>query len=502
MDIIWFKRDLRIRDNEALYEACLNKNVIPLYILEPELWKQPDLSYRHYNFLLECLSDLNNDLKKLGQKLIVRIGDSVEIFSELNDLYNISSIWSHQETWNYWTYERDMRVRNWVKNNKVKWIEKVQNGVIRGLKNRDGWSVNWNKKMYSDISPIPRKIESLEIKSEKLPTASSLGLKYDKCAYRQKGGSKNANKLLNSFLYKRGKNYSKEISSPLLAFDSGSRLSPHISFGTISIREIIKETNKRKKNIKENSKMTTNRWLKSINTFSSRLRWHCHFIQKLEDEPELQFKNMHRAYDNIRINTKYSENFEKWKEGKTGFPMIDASMRSLIANGWLNFRMRAMLMSFASYHLWLPWQKTSLYLANLFTDYEPGIHYNQSQMQSGTTGINSIRIYNPIKQGIDHDPNTIFIKKWIPELKKIAKEKIHNPIEIDNNKSDYPKMIIDEKLARKEAAKKIFSIRKLIGHKEEAKRIYNKHGSRKSGLKKTTIPLKKRSKIVKQKSLF
>ena len=182
--------------------------------------------------------------------------------------------------------------------------------------------------------------------------------------------------------------------------------------------------------------------------------------------------------------------------------MIDASMRSLIANGWLNFRMRAMLMSFASYHLWLPWQKTSLYLASLFTDYEPGILYNQSQMQSGTTGINSIRIYNPIKQGIDHDPNTIFIKKWIPELKKIAKEKIHNPIEIDNNKSDYPKMIIDEKLARKEAAKKIFSIRKLIGHKEEAKRIYNKHGSRKSGLKKTTIPLQKRSKIVKQKSLF
>ena len=151
MDVIWFKRDLRIRDNEALYEACRNNIVIALYILEPELWKQPDLWYEHYNFLLECLSDLNNDLKKLGQKLIVRIGDSVEIFGELNDLYNISSIWSHQETWNYWTYERDMRVRNWVKNNKVKWIEKVQNGVIRGLKNRDGWSVNWNKKMYSDI---------------------------------------------------------------------------------------------------------------------------------------------------------------------------------------------------------------------------------------------------------------------------------------------------------------------------------------------------------------
>ena len=502
MHVVWFKRDLRIRDNEALYEACKNELVLPLYICEPDLWKQPDLSHRHFSFLEDCISDLNRDLSSLGQKLVIKTGDAVKILDEIHSEFNISHIWSHQETWSYWTYERDKRVRNWTKQNNINWIEKVQNGVIRKLKNRDGWSKNWNKKMYSELYPAPKKINKIKISSDKLPDSSNLGLKNDNCTFRQKGGSNSARTLLESFLQKRGQNYSKEISSPLLAYDSGSRLSPHIAFGTISIRNIVKDTQLRKEELKNHPHAEKGLWSRSINTFTSRLRWHCHFIQKLEDEPEIEFKNMHSAYDKIRSNSIEPEKFEKWKKGITGFPMIDASMRSLIANGWLNFRMRAMLMSFASYHLWLPWQQTSLHLAKLFTDYEPGIHYPQCQMQSGTTGINSIRIYNPIKQSVDHDPNGIFVKKWVPELKEINIENIHSPWEIKNNKSIYPKPMLDEKFARKEAARRIFAIRKVPTHKDEAKKIYEKHGSRKSGLKKTSLKIKKKKKQVTQKSLF
>ena len=102
--------------------------------------------------------------------------------------------------------------------------------------------------------------------------------------------------------------------------------------------------------------------------------------------------------------------------------MIDACMRYLQRHGWINFRMRAMLVSFASYDLWLDWRKTSKHLAGLFVDYEPGIHYSQFQMQSGVTGINSIRIYNPVKQQLDHDPNGTFIKRWLPELENIPEQ--------------------------------------------------------------------------------
>ncbi|AJI60001.1 FAD binding domain of DNA photolyase family protein [Francisella tularensis subsp. holarctica LVS] len=164
-----------------------------------------------------------------------------------------------------------------------------------------------------------------------------------------------------------------------------------------------------------------------MRSFLSRLRWHCHFMQKLEDQPSIEYENLHSAYDQLRTELLNQQCFEAWKTGNTGYPMIDACMRALIATRWLNFRMRAMLMSFASYHLWLDWRVTSLYLAGLFTDYEPGIHYSQVQMQSGTTGINSIRIYNPIKQSIDQYPNVEFIRRWLPELENVSNENIHTP---------------------------------------------------------------------------
>ena len=148
--------------------------------------------------------------------------------------------------------------------------------------------------------------------------------------------------------------------------------------------------------------------------------------------------------------------------------------------GWINFRMRAMLVSFASYHLWLHWREPALYLARLFTDYEPGIHYSQFQMQSGTTGINSLRIYNPIKQGIDHDPEGVFIRKWVPELASLPTSCIHAPWEMEIFDVDYPKPIVDEVTPRKEAASKLYALRKTFEHKVESATIVVKHGSRKA----------------------
>ena len=139
--------------------------------------------------------------------------------------------------------------------------------------------------------------------------------------------------------------------------------------------------------------------------------------------------------------------------GKTGFPIVDASMRCLINNGWLNFRMRAMLVSFLCHHLHQDWRRGVYHMAKLFLDYEPGIHFTQFQMQAGVTGINSIRIYNPIKQSIEKDPDAIFIKKWIPELKEVPKELIHKPWDlsqidlIDKNEAKrYAKPVVDVKL--------------------------------------------------------
>ncbi|MTI10469.1 FAD-binding domain-containing protein [Curvivirga aplysinae] len=479
MNIVWFKRDLRIHDHKALSWAAETETVIPLYIFEPDLWRQPDMSFQHFQFLKNCLLDLNQSLTKLGQGLIIKVGSATEVFQQLHNEFGIKSIYSHQETWNHWTYRRDLEVKDWCKKKHITWHEPTQNGVIRYLKDRDGWSGRWYKTMRENVSNPPSKLCSLKIASDQIPGPNELSLNTSFQNKDNIGGRKEAIHLLDSFLHQRGEGYTKEMSSPLTAYESCSRLSPHIAFGTISIKEVFQAVERRKQKLKELSKDRKGRWPSAIRSFSGRLRWHCHFIQKLEDDPSIEFKNMHPAYDNLRQDFFNEAYFLAWKEGRTGFPMIDACMRALIETGWLNFRMRAMLMSFASYHLWLHWQKPALYLAQLFTDYEPGIHYSQVQMQSGTTGINSIRIYNPIKQGLDHDPDGIFIRKWIPELIDMDNDYIHTPWKMPSQLNGYPMPIINEAEARKSAASQLYGLRKNRTHKETAQRIVKKHASRK-----------------------
>ena len=253
------------------------------------------------------------------------------------------------------------------------------------------------------------------------------------------------------------------------------------------MREVFHATEARRIEIQELTPENKGKWGSAIRSFSARLRWHCHFIQKLEDEPRIEYENLHTAYNGLRENAFNDAYFTAWKQGNTGYPMIDACMRSLIATGWLNFRMRAMLVSFASYHLWLDWRPTSKYLATLFTDYEPGIHYSQFQMQSGTTGINTLRIYNPIKQGMDHDPQGEFIRKWIPELANMEDAYIHTPWECEAEMNGYPMPIVDEKVARTYAREAFSAVRKRFAHKDEARKIVKKHGSRKRTAKKPKI---------------
>jgi deoxyribodipyrimidine photo-lyase len=223
-----------------------------------------------------------------------------------------------------------------------------------------------------------------------------------------------------------------------------------------------------------------------LQSFEGRLHWHCHFIQKLEDEPRIEFENLHQSYDGMRPSAPDTARLTAWENGETGLPFLDACMRSLRATGWLNFRMRAMVMATASYHLWLDWHAPGQALARLFTDYEPGIHWSQVQMQSGTTGINTVRIYNPVKQGLDQDPTGAFTRRWVPELADIDDAFLHEPWKAQNAGkvlgARYPEPIVDHLTAAKVARERIWAVRRSDAFRAEADRIVGKHGSRKSGI--------------------
>ncbi|MEM6891712.1 MAG: FAD-binding domain-containing protein, partial [Pseudomonadota bacterium] len=275
----------------------------------------------------------------------------------------------------------------------------------------------------------------------------------------------------------RGEFYQKDMSTPVAGEQGCSRISPHLVWGSMSMREMYQATVKRQNELRSGPPEERGFWLKSLNSFVGRLHWHCHFSQKLEDQPDLQERSMIPAYDALRESN--AERLERYANGMTGYPFVDACMRYLAANGWINFRMRAMLVSFASYDLWLPWQDSGKVLARLFTDYDAGIHWPQVQMQSGVTGINTVRVYSPVKQGVDQDPTGDFVRRWVPELRDIPGKAVHDLESVAAMAPTYPRPIVDHKEATAFAKSEIFTLRRDPVLKAQANAIMEKHGSRK-----------------------
>lgn len=493
MQVVWFKRDLRVSDHRALHAACQSgEHVLCLYVFEPELWQLPDADARHLQFIKDSLGDLREQLEQRGGSLVVRVGEIVSVLAEVHRQHTISAIHSHEETGTLWTYQRDLAVGRWTQEHRIAWHEHTQNGVIRRLHQRDGWASRWHQRMNEPVLPGPRQIPSAATQnSDDLPTARTLRLDDSQDLSRiQPGGESRALDTLKTFLRQRGQRYERELSSPVTAWNSCSRLSAHLAWGNISIPQVWQAVDRRLRGVRntrlgDRQKMAD--WSAALRAFGERLHWHCHFMQKLEDQPNLEQVNMHTACDGLRPVDPDPDRLAAWTSGRTGYPMVDACMRSVQVTGWLNFRMRAMVVSFASYHLWLDWRPTSLHLARMFTDYEPGIHYNQFQMQSGTTGISTVRIYNPIKQVTDHDPTGIFIREWVPELTLVPDEFLAEPhlmplpVQQASNciiGEHYPAPIVDHRKASAAARTRMQKIRGTEGARQERQSVFDRHGSR------------------------
>ena len=499
-ELVWFKRDLRWQDHAALAQAAKRGPVRCIYVVEPELWLQPEAALQHFEFVRESLQALDDAMRLQGGCVEIHTGELPDVLNRIWREAPFRQLHAHQETGNGFTYARDLRVGAWCQAHNVGWHEYPQFGVVRRLKNRNLWQPAWERHMAEHLQDVGELQFWRPTEHHAWCTPSHMQapahLQHNP-PLRQRGGRPLALATLHSFLHARSLGYRGGISSPLSAPDACSRLSAYLAWGCISMREVVQHTRAHIAQLPPSA----SRHRAGLTGFISRLYWHCHFIQKLESEPAIEWQNMHRGYDGLREHDFNEEHFEALKAARTGWPMVDACVTMLREPGWLNFRMRAMLVSVAAYPLWLHWRPVGEWLATQFLDYEPGIHWSQLQMQSGTTGINTTRVYNPIKQAQDHDPHGRFVRQWLPALRQVPDTWLFEPwlmphtmqahlrvfvgSNMGNNMgrdagSTLAEPVVDLAQATREAKQLLHSRRQTDEVKAAKKAVVDKHASRKN----------------------
>lgn len=424
MNVVWLKRDIRIIDHQPLSDAGRFGEVLILYIFEPSLWKKTELSRRHFDFILAGLAELEKKLEERGGSLVYAVGEVEEVLEKLLETYGSFSLFTYEEIGPPIIDQRNAKTIRWMKEHRLSYYPYYEleafNREWEGKLSRKKWEEEMQKSAVQAPEQIIRPDHFPESFYSSIDRIRTLPVKGNSIRFGQNGGENEAVDTLDSFLKDRCSNYLERYQKPLPSSLSSSRLSPYLSWGNISMRTVYQTTKGAVAEAKDEHQKA------QLEAFISKLYTYHQTILNAKNNPKLFEASVHSALDALK--EEWDEAFtERWESGRTGVPIIDASLRCLQQTGWINSSLRTLVVSFASHTLRKDWKQTAWELGRLFLDYQPAIHYTHMQQISGTYKAGSIKVQNPIRYGKEHDADGAFIRRYVPELKKVPVKYIHEP---------------------------------------------------------------------------
>jgi len=459
--IVWIRRSLRAYDNTALVEASKKHDeVIPFYVIDGDYFETAELGYPRVKFWHDSVVDLKNSLKEDGKNLIVRKGKPIEQLEKIIEETSAEEVYFNRD-YSPYSKQRDQSAKELgeelgVEVNSFKDIVMFEKEEI--LTNSGSpYKVYsyYRDKWFEKDKPRPEKPEEFntpDLTSDVMPSVEELGFeKPDEMDWIWEPGRESGKKTLEEF---KDKIWNYEDKRDLAAVDGTSKLSPHLKFGTISIREAFWMAERIKA---KNPDSDTS----GIETWQEELAWRDFYFQIIWNFPYCVEKPFLEQYKSIEWE-KDDDKWQRFIEGKTGYPFVDAGMRQLRQTGWMHNRLRMVVTSFCAKDLHLDWKKLHTYFKKNFVDAElsamiGGIQWAYS---IGTDAQPYFRVFNPWTQGEKYDPDGEYIRKWVPELKDVPDKHIHNPYKMNKLQQndcgveigkDYPEPIVDHDEERKKA---------------------------------------------------
>jgi deoxyribodipyrimidine photo-lyase len=449
----WFRNDLRLRDNTALAQAAREADaLLPVFVLDERILRSPRTGAPRVRFLLDCLARLARDLAARGRPLLLRRGDPVRVIPQLLRETRADLLSFNRDTSPY-AKRRDTAVAREAGRLGVRVIAPKDRVIFesREVLTQAGepfgvftpYRRAWQRRLDEQPAPpcglpsLPAAVPGLG--GERIPSAGELGFAADG-AQLPTGGEAAAHRRLTRFLETAVADYEQARDRP--DQDGTSRLSPHLRFGAISVRECFSAASE--------ASAADARLARGAARWQDELVWREFYAAILEAHPRVERESYQRVYDRIEWS-RDEAGFAAWREGRTGYPIIDAGMRQLAQTGWVHNRVRMLVASFLVKDLWIDWRRGEAFFFQRLVDGDPGSN-NGGWQWSASTGTDAapwFRIFNPVVQARRFDPDGAYVRRFVPELRDVPAELVHEPWRAPLLRGSYPAPIVrhDERRA-------------------------------------------------------